>query len=115
MIVVPVCRASYMIVLYTARNVLRLEEGTLLSLYMYCANQQLASSEQTACVRYCIHVPGNFSDVEILANLAINSFSLKLQVANLVLHCSPCTSRDSTIATILSAIVSRFCMQNLVV
>ena len=39
---------------------------------------------------YCI--PGNFSDVEILANLAINSFSLKLQVANLVLHCSPSTS-----------------------
>ena len=27
---------------------------------------------------------GNFSDVKTLANLAINSFSLKLQVANLV-------------------------------
>ena len=40
--------------------------------------------------RYCI--PGNFSDVETLTNLAINSFSLKLQVANLVLHCSPSTS-----------------------
>ena len=39
---------------------------------------------------YC--TPGNFSDVETLANLAINSFSLKLQVANLVLHCSPSTS-----------------------
>ena len=39
---------------------------------------------------YCI--PGNFSDVETLANLAINSFSLKLQVANLVLHCSTSTS-----------------------
>ena len=36
--------------------------------------------------KYCI--PGNFSDVETLANLAINSFSLKLQVANLVLHCN---------------------------
>ena len=35
---------------------------------------------------YCI--PGNFSDVETLANLAINSFSLKLQVTNLVLHCN---------------------------
>ena len=27
---------------------------------------------------------GNFSDVKTLENLAINSFSLKLQVANLV-------------------------------
>ena len=33
-----------------------------------------------------------FSDVETQANLAINSLSLKLQVANLVLHCSPSTS-----------------------
>ena len=38
---------------------------------------------------YC--VPGNFSDVETLANLAINSFSLKLQVVNLVLHCNTST------------------------
>ena len=46
-----------------------------------------------ACGRapfYCL--PGDFSDVETLANLAINSFSLKLQVANLVLRCSPSTS-----------------------
>ena len=38
---------------------------------------------------YCI--PGNFSDIETLANLAINLFLLKLQVANLVLNCSPST------------------------
>ena len=34
---------------------------------------------------YCI--PGNFSDVKTLVNLGINSFSLRLQVANLVLRC----------------------------
>ena len=39
---------------------------------------------------YCI--AGNFSDVETLANLTINSFLLKLQVANLVLHCNTGTS-----------------------
>ena len=39
---------------------------------------------------YCM--PGDFSDVETLANLAINSFSLTLQVANLALHCSTSTS-----------------------
>ena len=45
------------------------------------------------CILYTVYcIPGNFSDVETLANLAINSFSLKLQVANLVLHCSPSTS-----------------------
>ena len=39
---------------------------------------------------YCIL--GSFSDVRTLANLAINSFSLKLQVTNIVLHCSTSTS-----------------------
>ena len=41
-------------------------------------------------VCYCI--PGNFSDVKTLANLVINSFSLKSQVAYQVLHCSTSTS-----------------------
>ena len=50
-------------------------------------------------------VPGNFSDVETLANLAINSFSLKLQVANLVLHCNTtsikvCTVKNAKLAKI---------------
>ena len=47
-------------------------------------------SRTASILSYCI--PGNFSDVETLANLAINSFSLKLQVANLVLHCNTSTS-----------------------
>ena len=50
-------------------------------------------------VDYCI--PGNFSDVKTLANLAINSLSLKLQVDNLVLHCS--TSASSKICTMKNA------------
>ena len=45
--------------------------------------------QPTNCIHY---IPGNFSDVETLANLAINSFSLKLQVANLVLHSNTSTS-----------------------
>ena len=53
---------------------------------------------------YCM--PGNFSDVETLANLATNSFSLKLQVANLVLHCNTstsikvCTTKNAKLAKI---------------
>ena len=31
---------------------------------------------------------GKFSDIKTLANLAIYSFSLKFQVANLVQHCN---------------------------
>ena len=36
----------------------------------------------------CHCIAGNFSGVKTLANLAISSFSPKLQVTSLVLHCS---------------------------
>ena len=58
-----------------------------------------------AGILYCI--PGNFSDVETLANLVINSFSLKLQVANLALHCNTSTSTVCTLKKPKLAIIKR--------
>ena len=60
---------------------------------------------------YCI--PGNFSDVETLANLAINSFLLKLQVANLVLHCN--TSTSIKVCTMKNAKLAKIKRRNLLV
>ena len=60
---------------------------------------------------YCI--PGNFSDVETLANLAINSVSLKLQVANLVLHCN--TSTSIKVCTMKNAKLAKIKCRNLLI
>ena len=71
-------------------------------------SQIFDAEREASCVcvvwEYCI--PGNFSDVQALANLAINSFLLKLQVANLVLHCNAgasikvCTMKNAKLAKI---------------
>ena len=54
-------------------------------IYKWCTLDHMLRIRKSHLV-YCI--PGNFSDVKTLANLVINSFSLELQVANLVLCCS---------------------------
>ena len=55
----------------------------------YAASLKYAfSAENSAGIIRQTLIPGNFSDVKTLANVA---FSLKLQVANLVLHCNAST------------------------
>ena len=54
--------------------------------FAYCGVVLNFLNELRKLLRSSYCTLGNFSDVETQANLAINSFSLKLQVVSLVLH-----------------------------
>ena len=93
---------NYGILCYVLRSTHLINTGSALCL----ALDRILDTWKVMGRIYCI--PGNFSDVKTLANLAIHSFSLKLQVANLVLHCNTstsiklCTMKNAKIAKIIS-------------